>query len=79
MNKIDANVRDTLGAAVLFAVLVALAFPSVVIGHESFYHVDRYFEHEPFWNFAARAFRAGHWPWWTHWKQNWCRNAPHPR
>ena len=44
---------------------IALASAPVWSGAQSFYHLDTYFEHVPFWRFAAELFARGEWPGWT--------------
>ncbi|MFP8879514.1 MAG: YfhO family protein [Myxococcota bacterium] len=60
-----ASRRATIGAALGIAGLIAAAFAPVLIGGQSFYHLDTYFEHVPFWHFAAQTVANGEWPWWT--------------
>jgi hypothetical protein len=55
----------TVGATLGIAALVAIAFAPVLFGSQSFYHLDTYFEHVPFWHFAAQTVANGEWPWWT--------------
>lgn len=55
----------TIGATLGIAGLVAIAFAPVLFGGQSFYHLDTYFEHAPFWHFAAQTAANGEWPWWT--------------
>jgi hypothetical protein len=55
----------TLAATLGIAGLVAIAFAPVLFGGQSFYHLDTYFEHVPFWHFAAQTVANGEWPWWT--------------
>jgi len=57
--------RGTIGAMLGIAALVAVAFAPVLFGGRSFYHLDTYFEHVPFWHFAAQSVANGEWPWWT--------------
>ncbi len=47
------------------AALVAVGFAPVLFGGQSIYHLDTYFEHVPFWHFAAQSVANGEWPWWT--------------
>ena len=39
--------------------VVALALAPVWIGGQSFYHLDTFFEHVPFWHFAAESLANG--------------------
>jgi hypothetical protein len=57
--------RESALAAAGIAGVVALAFAPVLFGGQSFYHLDTYFEHVPFWHFAAETVARGEWPWWT--------------
>jgi hypothetical protein len=66
MDPIRVHSRECLSAlAVIFLVVLAAYFP-VVIGAESFYHMDRYFLHAPFWHAAANAITQGDFPFWAH-------------
>ena len=60
-----ASAPGTIGAASAMAGLIAIAFIPVLLGGQSFYHLDTYFEHVPFWHFAAQTVANGEWPWWT--------------
>jgi len=59
------DARGSIGAAIGIVSLVAIAFAPVLFGGRSFYHLDTYFEHVPFWHFAAQSVAHGEWPWWT--------------
>ncbi len=45
--------------------LVGIALLPVLVGSRSFYHLDTYSEHVPYWHFAASTVAAGKWPLWT--------------
>ena len=52
-------------AAGTIAAAVAVAFAPIIVGGESIYHLDTYFQQVPFWQYAAERIGTGEWPWWT--------------